>query len=56
MTSEEALEIIENYLATLEILKQYVYFDEKNNSIKMKPIRECETNLDFEILKDWLEE
>ena len=55
MTSEEALEIIEDYLAVLEILKQYVYFDEKDNSIKMNKIRECETNLDFEILKDWLE-
>lgn len=54
MTSKEALEIIENYLEVLEILKQYVYFDEKDNSIKIKQIRECETNFDFEILKEWL--
>ena len=56
MTSKEALEIIENYLGTLEILKQYVFFDEEKNLIKMNPIRECETNYDFEILKEWLEE
>ena len=59
MTSKEAketIEIIENNLAILEILKQYVWFDEKDNLIKMNPIRECETNYDFEILKEWLEE
>ena len=55
MTSKEALKIIENYLETLETLKQHVYFDEKDNSIKMNPIRECVTNYDFEILKEWLE-
>ena len=55
MTSKEAVEIIENNLERLEILKHYVYFDEKDNSIKMNPIRECVTNFDFEILKEWLE-
>ena len=53
--AKEAIEIIENNLAILEILKQYVWFDEKDNLIKMNPIRECETNFDFEILKEWLE-
>lgn len=55
MTSKEALEIIENELGILEILKQYVWFDQKDNSIKMNPIKECITNFDFEILKEWLE-
>ena len=58
MTSKEAneaIEIIENNLAVLEILKQYVCFDAKDNLIKMDPIRECETNFDFEIIKGWLE-
>ena len=58
MTSKEAketIEIIENNLAILEILEQYVWFDEKVNLIKMNPIRECETNFDFEIIKQWLE-
>ena len=53
--AKEAIEIIENNLAILEILKQYVWFDEKDNLIKMNTIRECKTNLDFEILKEWLE-
>ena len=55
MTSKEAIESIENDLEILETLKQYVYFDEKDNSIKMNHIRECETNFDFEILMEWLE-
>ena len=54
MTSKEAVEIIENDLKILEILKEYVWFDEKDNLIKMNAIRECETNFDFEIIKDWL--
>ena len=53
--AKEAIEIIENNLAILEILNQYVWFDEKDNLIKMNPIRQCETNFDFEIIKEWLE-
>ena len=53
--AKEAIEIIENNLAILEILKQYVWFDEKDNLIKMNPIRECETSFDFEVIKEWLE-
>ena len=53
--TEEAIEIIKNNLAILEILKQYVWFDAKDNLIKMNPIRECETSFDFEILQEWLE-
>ena len=58
MTSKEvkeAVELIENNLAILEILKEYVWFDKKDNLIKMNPVRPCETNFDFEILKEWLE-
>ena len=55
MTSKEAVEIIENNLEILEMLKEYVWFDEKDNSIKMNHVRPCETNFDFEILKEWLE-
>ena len=55
MTSKEALEIIDKDLVIVELLKKYVYFDKEDNSIKMNPIRECVTNFDFEILKEWLE-
>ena len=55
MTSKEAIELIENNLEILEMLKEYVWFDEKNNLIKINPVRPCETNFDFEILKEWLE-
>ena len=53
--SKEVIEIIENNLAILEILQQYVYFDAKDNHIKMFDIKECITNFDFEIIKEWLE-
>ena len=53
--AKEAIEIIENNLAILEILNQYVWFDEKDNLIKMNPIRERETDFDFEVIKEWLE-
>lgn len=56
MTIQEAIENIEDNLAILEILKQYVYFDKKDNSIKMNKIRKCETNFDFEIIKEWLKQ
>ena len=54
ITSEEAVEIIAEELGILEILKKYLYYDNKNYVIKMKDIRESEFNFDFEILKDWL--
>ena len=53
--AKEAVELIENNLAILEILKEYVWFDKKDNLIKMNPVRPCETNFDFEILTEWLE-
>lgn len=55
MTSKEALDIIDKDLQVLDILKKYVYFDAKDNYIKMFDIKECITNFDFEILMDWLE-
>ena len=39
MTSKEAVEIIENNLEILEMLKEYVWFDEKDNSIKMNHVK-----------------
>ena len=58
MTSKEAKEAIKNIEADLEILellRKYIYFDAKDNYIKMFDIKECITNFDFEILKEWLE-
>lgn len=56
MTSKEALKIIDKELLVLELLKKYVYFDNKNNLIKMLPIKNRMENFDFEILKEWLEQ
>ena len=50
------LDIIEKDLEVLEILRKYIYFDKKDNYIKMFDIKECITNFDFEIIKEWLEE
>lgn len=49
------LDIIDKDLVVLELLRKYVYFDAKDNYIKMFDIKECITNFDFEILMDWLE-
>ena len=51
----EMLNIIDKDLVVLEILRKYVYFDKKDNYIKMFDIKECITNFDFEILQEWLE-
>lgn len=51
----EMLDIINKDLVISEILRKYVYFDAKDNYIKMFDIKECITNFDFEILMDWLE-
>ena len=55
MTSKEAIEKIEYDLEILEIIRKYMYFDKKDNYIKMFDIKECITNFDFEILQEWLE-
>ena len=51
----DRLGIIDKDLYILEILKKYMYFDKKYNYIKMFDIKECITNLDFEIITEWLE-
>ena len=55
MTSKEAIEKIEYDLEILELIRKYMYFDKKDNYIKMFYIKECTTNFDFEILQEWLE-
>ena len=47
--------IIDKDLLVLELLRKYVYFDTKDKCIKMFNIKECITNIDFEILQEWLE-
>ena len=51
----EMLDIIDKELVISEILKEYVYFDKKDNLIKIKPIAKRMENFDFEIIKAWLE-
>lgn len=53
--SSKELNIIKKDLEVLELLRKYVYFDKKDNYIKMFDIKECITNFDFEILMEWLE-
>lgn len=53
--SSKELRIIEKDLVVAEILKEYVYFDRKDNSIKMKVVAKRWENFDFEILQEWLE-
>ena len=49
------LGIIKEDLEILELIRKYMYFDKKDNYIKMFDIKECITNFDFEIIKEWLE-
>ena len=51
----DRLGIIYKDLYILEILKKYLHFDVKDNYIKMFDIKECITNIDFEIIQEWLE-
>ena len=51
----EMLNIVDKDLVISEILKEYVYFDNKDNLIKMRSIGKRLENFDFEILKEWLE-
>ena len=39
----------------LEILKKYLYYDNKNHAIKMKEVRKSIYNFDYEDLKEMLE-
>lgn len=52
----EMLDIINKDLVISEILKEYIYLDNKNNLIKMSAIAKRWENFDFEILKEWLEQ
>lgn len=51
----EMLNIIDKDLVISEILREYIYFDTKDNLIKMSAIAKRWENFDFEILKEWLE-
>ena len=51
----EMLNIVDKDLVISEILKKYVYFDTKDNLIKMRAIEKRWENFDFEILQEWLE-
>ena len=42
-------------LEILELLRKYIYFDKKDNLIKMKTIAKRWENFDYEILKEWIE-
>ena len=51
----EMLNIVDKDLVISEILKKYVYFDTKDNLIKMRAIEKRRENFDSEIIKEWLE-
>ena len=51
----EMLNIVDKDLLISEILKKYVYFDTKDNLIKMRAIEKRWEKFDFEIIKEWLE-
>ena len=51
----EMLNIVDKDLVISEILKEYVYLDEKDNLIKMRTVEKRWENFDFEILNEWLE-
>ena len=50
----DRLGIIDKDLYILEVLRKYMYFDKKDNYIKMLDIKECITNFDFENIMEWL--
>ena len=49
------LNIVKKDLEVLEILKEYLYYDNENHFIKMVQIRKQIFNFDYEDLKEWLE-
>ena len=51
----EYIEQLEKDLEILDILKEKLYYDNKNHVIKMKGIRKSTRNFDYEDLKEWLE-
>ena len=52
---EDCYVIVNKDLEALEILKKYLYYDNKNHCIKMKYIYKRTTSFDYEDLKEWLE-
>ena len=46
---------IEKDLEVLDILKEYLYYDNKNHVIKMKEIRKSRFNFNYEDLREWIE-
>lgn len=52
----QELHSIDKDLVISEILKEYIYFDMKDNLIKCKPIAKQWENFHFEILKEWIEQ
>ena len=52
---EDCYVIVKKDLEALEILKKYLYYDNKNHCIKMKYIYKRTTSFDYEDLKEWLE-
>ena len=46
---------IKKDLEVLAMLKEYLYYDNENHFIKMKPIRKSVFNYNYEDLKEWLE-
>ena len=52
----EEFETIKKDLELLEILKKYLYYDNKTHFIKMKQIRKSTFNFDYEDLKEWLDD
>ena len=53
--NKEEIEQIKKSLEGLDILKEKLYYDNKNHVIKMKEIRKSTRNFDYEYLKEWLE-
>ena len=51
----DRLGIIDRDLEVLEIIRKYMYFNKKDNLIKMRTVEKRWENFDFEILKEWLE-
>ena len=51
---EECYDIVIKDLEVLDILKKYLYYDNKTHFIKMKQIRKSTFNFDYEDLKEWL--
>ena len=50
----DMLNVIDKDLVISELIRKYMFFDKKDNYITMFDIKECITNFDFEIIKEWL--